>query len=349
VPESPRVGSFCIYVTLLATQVDPAPMPAQAQTSRPDIEKEPSTELPESAAETGAIDAEASMVHASEALVEVELNFNAFADHVPPTQHARRVATGFDPSIQDFADQALEVAALRAELNRLGRERDSLRRTVQLRDSLVHTLREQVVSLRATASAGGRAEETQSLTPASPQSPTPAARNLMDSALPAASENVAVIERETPVVQSPDPEQDPSCTVVLEATPFAEGTATITDMPPMVRNPGATESAPGRKLIPERNEGQVILLNRDIMTIGRTRQSDICIPSRAVSRDHARLLVGASSVTLFDMGSANGCFVNDEPIKRHKLRDGDRVRIGDRAYRFADDLHGGRAAHRDTR
>lgn len=76
------------------------------------------------------------------------------------------------------------------------------------------------------------------------------------------------------------------------------------------------------------------MLAREIMTIGRTRGNDICIPSGGVSRDHARLLVTPRSVTIVDMNSANGCFVNDEPISKHRLRDGDVLRIGDRSYRF---------------
>jgi len=79
------------------------------------------------------------------------------------------------------------------------------------------------------------------------------------------------------------------------------------------------------------------VLSRDIMTIGRARENDICIPSNGVSRDHARLLMNARSVTIVDMGSANGCFVNDEPVKRHKLHEGDVLRIGDRSFRFVND------------
>lgn len=273
-------------------------MHPQAPTPYPATQEEFSTEPLAATARKASAKDEVSIDARSEAVVEVELNFNAFADHVPPTQHAKRVATHFDPSIQDFADQALEVAALRAELRRLSRDCDALRNTIHLRDSLVQTLREQLSLLRAPALADPRAEESQSY--------------------------------------------DGSATVVLETSPSGDCAATITDMPQMIRNPGALESAPGRKLLPEGHEGQEIALNRNVITIGRTQQSDICIPSRAVSRDHARLLVGSSSVTLIDMGGANGCFVNDVQIKRHKLRDGDFVRIGDRSYRFADHVHGTR-------
>lgn len=314
-------------------------MQSQAQTSHSEAEEELSSAHAETVPGNLGIETEASIVATSEAIVEVELNFNAFADHVPPTQHAKRVATGFDPSIQDFADQALEVSTLRAELNRLGRECDSLRKTLRLRESLVQTLREQLAAARAAASAAVHAEETQSLTPESPHCPTPIATPV-DFEATAAFDHAAPSAPEAPVVHSPAAEHDGSSTVVLETSPLHGYTATMTDMPQMMRDPDTLESTPGRKLVPESQEGQAILLNRDIITIGRTRQNDICIPSHAVSRDHARLIVSANSVTLFDMGSANGCFVNDEPIKRHKLRNGDRVRIGDRAYRFADQARG---------
>jgi hypothetical protein len=42
--------------------------------------------------------------------VSIELNFKAFADDVPIHRHAKRTSSYGDPSIQDFADQALEHA-----------------------------------------------------------------------------------------------------------------------------------------------------------------------------------------------------------------------------------------------
>ena len=294
------------------------------------------------AADAGA-DIQESMAPTSAGIVELELNFNAFADHVPPTQHAKRVATGFDPSIQDFADQALEVSALRAELNRIGRECDALRKNLRLRESLVQTLREQLAASRAAASAGAHAEQTQSLTPDPAPSPTPVIAS-KHSANPAEGEHpVSSSTSQAAGVPSPGVEHDGSSTVVLETSRNHFG-ATITDLPQVERDSVVLESTPGRKLVPEDQGSQAIVLNRDIITIGRTQQNDICIPSYAVSRDHARLLVSAKYVTLFDMNSANGCFVNDEPIKRQKLCDGDRVRIGDRYFHFVDRVRGTRAS-----
>lgn len=223
--------------------------------------------------------------------VSIELDFNAFADDTPPTQHARRIARLSDPSVQDFADQALELATLRAELKRLDRDYQSLQNTLRIRELRVQELRNELSMLRAR-------------------------------------------QRDTPRemhIEAPAP-QEVSSTLPL---PEPETTAVIPDTPPAAPAAIAAPSVASRRLIPLDDEGEAIALCRDIMTIGRTRGSDICISSRAVSRDHARLVMSQRGVTVFDMHSANGCFVNDEPVKRHKLRDGDVLRIGDRSYRFA--------------
>jgi pSer/pThr/pTyr-binding forkhead associated (FHA) protein len=89
------------------------------------------------------------------------------------------------------------------------------------------------------------------------------------------------------------------------------------------------------QLVPIDQPGTPVALSRDIVTIGRTSNNDVCIHSSGVSRDHARLLVAPGGVTLVDASSTNGCFVNDQRVKRHRLRDGDLVRIGDRSFRFA--------------
>ena len=88
-------------------------------------------------------------------------------------------------------------------------------------------------------------------------------------------------------------------------------------------------------LEPINHEGDPILLNRRVMTIGRTNDNDIFIPSKMISRHHARLLVGPNAVIVEDAGSTNGCFVNDQQIKQHVLREGDILSIGDLKFRLS--------------
>ena len=98
---------------------------------------------------------------------------------------------------------------------------------------------------------------------------------------------------------------------------------------------GPKDSEPQRQLEPLGHEGITILLDRKIMTIGRTAESDICIPSKLVSRKHARLLIGPNGVIIEDAGSTNGCYVNNYQVKQQLMRDGDVLLIGDLKYRLS--------------
>jgi DNA-binding NtrC family response regulator len=59
------------------------------------------------------------------------------------------------------------------------------------------------------------------------------------------------------------------------------------------------------------------------------------IAQSAVSRVHASLEIGADdAVSVRDLGSRNGTFVNGEPVKSARLAPGDVVRIGDALFTF---------------
>ncbi|MFI5306071.1 MAG: diguanylate cyclase, partial [Polyangiales bacterium] len=64
------------------------------------------------------------------------------------------------------------------------------------------------------------------------------------------------------------------------------------------------------------------------MLIGRGRDADIRIQGDGISRQHARMKVGADSVELEDLGSTNGSFVNGERIGTAVLQDGDKIQLG---------------------
>jgi hypothetical protein len=241
--------------------------------------------------------------------VSIEFNFKAFADNVPTTEHARRQPSYRDPSVQDFADQALELAALRAELKRLARDHEILQQQASSREARMDALRRELSSARAELRRALRQQ---------PQATAPEAAAAASEANGSFADTANLAERS----QSLGPELTSTLEVPL--------TAAVRSNSPARTRPVATP-----QLVPIDQSEQPLSLSRDIVTIGRTRSNDICIRSRAVSRDHARLLVTHGSVTLVDVSSTNGCFVNDEPVKRHRLRDGDLVRLGDRYFRFA--------------
>ncbi len=75
------------------------------------------------------------------------------------------------------------------------------------------------------------------------------------------------------------------------------------------------------------NVGEMYNLQGTLL-IGRGRDADIRIQGDGISRQHARMKVGADSVELEDLGSTNGSFVNGERIDRAVLQDGDKIQLG---------------------
>jgi pSer/pThr/pTyr-binding forkhead associated (FHA) protein len=87
-------------------------------------------------------------------------------------------------------------------------------------------------------------------------------------------------------------------------------------------------------LEPIEHAGEVIRLTGTMLTIGRTAENDIALPSKMVSRNHARLLIGPNGIIVEDAGSTNGCFVNGEQVRQHLMHDNDVLELGDLRYRL---------------
>ncbi len=74
---------------------------------------------------------------------------------------------------------------------------------------------------------------------------------------------------------------------------------------------------------------RVVQVRRPETIIGRSRDCDICIPSAHVSRRHCLLILEEGRVMVEDLSSANGTFLNNEPIEGKLLvHPGDCLRIG---------------------
>ncbi len=64
------------------------------------------------------------------------------------------------------------------------------------------------------------------------------------------------------------------------------------------------------------------------LVIGRSSELDMVLVEDMVSRRHAKLSVAAEQITIEDLGSTNGTFVNGEKVASARLREGDRILIG---------------------
>jgi pSer/pThr/pTyr-binding forkhead associated (FHA) protein len=67
--------------------------------------------------------------------------------------------------------------------------------------------------------------------------------------------------------------------------------------------------------------------HREII-IGRSSELDMVLVEDMVSRKHAKITTDDKNVTIQDLGSTNGTFVNGEKVRKVELKDGDRILIG---------------------
>jgi pSer/pThr/pTyr-binding forkhead associated (FHA) protein len=80
--------------------------------------------------------------------------------------------------------------------------------------------------------------------------------------------------------------------------------------------------------------GSLRLRKRDTL-VGRQRGCDIRIPSDEVSRRHCLLYLEKGKLTVEDLNSANGTFLNGLRINgRQAIKPGDRLQIGPLTFRI---------------
>lgn len=81
--------------------------------------------------------------------------------------------------------------------------------------------------------------------------------------------------------------------------------------------------------------GRQITLEQGTQSVGRSAAAGIQIDGPGMSRLHAEVVVDGATVTLRDLGSANGSFVQDQRLNGARLlRDGDLVRLGSVILKF---------------
>jgi pSer/pThr/pTyr-binding forkhead associated (FHA) protein len=74
--------------------------------------------------------------------------------------------------------------------------------------------------------------------------------------------------------------------------------------------------------------GEYPLAEGQEIVIGRSSELDMVLVEEMVSRKHARIALAEGTISIEDLGSTNGTFVNGEKVQQGTLREGDRVLIG---------------------
>src|SRR5438094_10393191 len=85
------------------------------------------------------------------------------------------------------------------------------------------------------------------------------------------------------------------------------------------------------------SKGKSFGLTGDDFSIGRDPSNSLPLNDALISRKHAQVRNTGCDVTIIDLNSRNGTFVNAVPIKERKLEPGDRIQIGDSLLLFAEE------------
>ena len=82
-------------------------------------------------------------------------------------------------------------------------------------------------------------------------------------------------------------------------------------------------------------QGQVFKIARPTTTMGRSSTCEVVITDPLVSRQHCQILLGMGGISLRDLGSTNGTFLNGARVTESGLRNQDVISIGGTRLRFA--------------
>ena len=76
-------------------------------------------------------------------------------------------------------------------------------------------------------------------------------------------------------------------------------------------------------------------IDKPTVTIGRAPGNHCVVENVTVSRQHAVIKIEGEDLRLYDLGSANGAFVNAKRVREPvALQDGDMIRLGEAEFIF---------------
>ncbi len=80
-----------------------------------------------------------------------------------------------------------------------------------------------------------------------------------------------------------------------------------------------------------------VQLTKDRTTLGRRPYNDIVIDNLAVSGEHAVIQLAGNEVSLEDLNSTNGTYINGKAVKKQVLANNDTIEIGKYKIKYANE------------
>lgn len=85
-------------------------------------------------------------------------------------------------------------------------------------------------------------------------------------------------------------------------------------------------------LVKQDGRSQELPVRRSPLVLGRKEGVGLRIPDPGVSREHCELIVDEDAVTVRDLNSSNGTFVNATRVKEAELAPGDLLALGSQVF-----------------
>jgi hypothetical protein len=126
-----------------------------------------------------------------------------------------------------------------------------------------------------------------------------------------------MIQREAPE-SPPEPDVEPGATRIYRATPSETEAVSAEELGMEPEQEPATITV----------DGAQHRLEKPVMVIGRSKDTDIRVADANISRRHAEIRQEGSTFWIVDLDSTNGVAVNGRALKRAKLDDEDRITLG---------------------
>ena len=126
-----------------------------------------------------------------------------------------------------------------------------------------------------------------------------------------------MIQREAPD-SPPEPDVEPGATRIYRATPSETEAVSAEELGMEPEQEPATITV----------DGAQHRLEKPVMVIGRSKDTDIRVADANISRRHAEIRQEGSTFWIVDLDSTNGVAVNGRALKRAKLDDEDRITLG---------------------
>lgn len=137
--------------------------------------------------------------------------------------------------------------------------------------------------------------------------------------------------------REPSPTPSPAAVAAAAAATRAADAARDAAMAMPVATGAADGPVLGRlQLITEGAQIAELELREGRRIIGRTRDNDLQVDSRFVSRHHCQIITTAHACVIEDLNSTNGMYYQRRRVRRHNLNDGDEITLGKHSLRYVD-------------